>query len=144
MPNLLLSGPAGAGKTQEGKREVSQRPNAVLVDFQAIYAAILGIERDPETGRYPERLLQDDYALPLAEYTRRATITGAVERDLAVVATNSDGDRERRAFLLSRLGPGATETVIDPGIGVVTQRLSVNGQLSRQCGDAIQRWYGRL
>ena len=144
MANLLLSGPAGAGKTQEGKRQVLQRLPAILVDFQAIYAAILGIERDPETNRYPERLLQDDYALPLAEYTRRAIITGAVERDLTVIATNSDGNAARRLDLIGFLGPGATETVIDPGIGVVTQRLSVNGQLSRQCGDAIQRWYGRL
>ena len=31
-----------------------------------------------------------------------------------------DGSTERRAFLLGRLGPGATEKVIDPGINVVT------------------------
>ena len=84
MPNLLISGPAGAGKTQEGRREVSRLPNAILIDFQTLYASLLGIERNPG-GRYPERLPQDDYALPLTEYTRRATITGAVERDLTVV-----------------------------------------------------------
>ena len=41
-----------------------------------------------------------------------------------VVTTNSDGSPARRAFLLSRLGPGSVETILDPGIDVVTQRLA--------------------
>ena len=61
-----------------------------------------------------------------------------------VVTTNSDGSPERRALLLSRLGPGATETVVNPGLNIVTQRLSVDGTLSEQCRGAIQRWYGRI
>ena len=61
-----------------------------------------------------------------------------------MVTTNSDGSPERRALLLSRLGPGATERIIDPGLNIVTERLSVNGTLSDQCRGAIQRWYGRI
>ena len=73
MPTLL-SGPAGGGKSQRAREllENSQEPMA-LVDFQTIYAAILGIQRDPATGRYPEREGRHVYALALAEYleTRR-------------------------------------------------------------------------
>ena len=144
MAGLLLSGPAGDGKSQAAREEMglSIIP-AVVIDFQAIYAALLLQERN-EDGRYPERQARDSYLLPMAEYIRRSLITGAANRELFPIVTNSDGDRERRGFLLGLLGSGATEQVIDPGLEVVTQRLSVDGQLSKQCAGAIDRWYGRL
>ena len=114
-----------------------------MIDFQTIYAGLLGIERLP-SGRFPERLQSDSYALPMAEYVRRVSITGAVEQEIDPIVTNSDGSPARRAALLGFLGPGAVETVIDPGLAVVTERLSVNGLLSVQCGDAINRWFGSL
>ena len=145
MPGLLLSGPAGGGKTGAALAELLDRTDpAVIIDFQQIYAALLGIKRNPETGRFPERLDADAYALALAEFVRLSTIRAAREQEVDPIVTNSDGNRDRRGFLLGLLGPGATERVIDPGRDVVTARLSVNGQLSRQCGDAIQRWFGRL
>ena len=146
MAGTLISGPAGAGKSAEARRLLSVAAGPLVVaDFQSLYAALLLLERDAN-GRYPERNpAHAAYALPLAEYTRRAVITGAMERDIDVVVTNSDGSPERRAFLLSRLGPGAREVVIDPGRDVVTQRLSVEvSGLSAQCSDAIDRWYTRL
>ena len=73
-----------------------------------------------------------------------AVIGAAQERGVDVVTTNSDGSPERRALLLSRLGPGATEQIIDPGIDLVTERLSVEGLLDPQCNEAIQRWFGRV
>ena len=95
------------------------------------------LERDPETGRYPQRLeSQSSWLLPMVEAIRQTVITLAQERQLDVVATNSDGDAARRAFLLSRLGTGAAERVIDPGIDVVHRRLSISGRLSGQCRDA--------
>ena len=73
------------------------------------------------------------------------TIIGAAqERGVGVITTNSDGSPERRALLLSRLGPGAVERVIDPGLNIVAERLSVDGTLDPACRDAINRWYGRL
>ena len=42
------------------------------------------------------------------------------------------------------LGTGAVETVLDPGKDVVVERLKVNGVLSQQCGQAIDRWFSRL
>ena len=86
MADILLSGPAGAGKSQRAAallRELGEL--AVLVDFQAIYAALTGDVRGPD-GRYP---LRKDQLLPLVEYLRRAAIGVAVRRGITVVATNS-------------------------------------------------------
>lgn len=144
MAGLLISGPAGAGKTLYARQALADTPGpAVLAEFQTIYAGLLGIERLP-SGRYPERLARDAYALPLTEYTRRVIISAARERDIYVITTNSDGHQERRLTLLSLLGTGAVEEVIDPGLAVVRQRLAVDGVLSSQCEDAIGRWYGGL
>ena len=144
MADALLSGPAGSGKTQEARRLIdhSAAPT-VAVDFQSMYAALLLIERQPD-GRYPERLARHEYMLPLVEYVRQAAITGAALMEIDAIATNSDGSALRRDSLLRRLGAGATERVIDPGRAVVESRLAVDGALSDQCGEAINRWYGRL
>ena len=117
----------------------------VAADFQSILAALLLLERQPD-GRYPQRNpAQAPWLLPMVEAVRQTVITIAVDRDIDVVTTNSDGSPERRGFLLSRLGPGVGETIIDPGIDVVTQRLAgPGGVLSDQCNSAIRRWYGSL
>ena len=144
MAGILLSGPAGAGKSEEARRVMAESNiPAVVIDFQAIYAALLLLDRDAD-GRYPERQGRDSHLLPLAEYTRRAAISGAVDRQLFAIVTNSDGDGPRRQTLLQLLGAGGQERIIEPGREVVTQRLSTGGQLSIQCTQAIQRWYGRL
>ena len=143
MPNLLISGPAGAGKTQEARRllATSSEPR-VAADFQSILAAIMLLERQTD-GRYPQRLAsQASWLLPLVEYVRQTIISAAQERDVDVITTNSDSSPERRALLLSRLGPGATERVIDPGLAVVRDRLSDDGgELTEQCESAIGRWF---
>ena len=143
MPTLL-SGPAGAGKTQRAQELLDNAATeTVAADFQALLAALLLLDRQPN-GRYPERLESQGYALPLAEYLRRVIMTVAAERGIDVITTNSDGSPVRRKALLDALGPGAVETVIDPGIAVVRSRLAVDGVVSGQCETAIQRWYGRL
>ena len=63
-----------------------------------------------------------------------------------MIATNSDGDPKRRAFLVSQLGAGATERIVDPGIEVVSARLAdpLSGELEDECeSGAIARWYGK-
>ena len=141
MPNILLSGPAGAGKTSEARRILNQSALPVIaLDFQSLYAALLLLERLPD-GRYPERLDKHKYVLPMVQYLRQAAITGATEMELEVVYTNSQGSPPRRDDLLRRLGPGAAEVVIDPGLDVVRRRLAVDGALSDQCEEAIDRWY---
>ena len=75
MPNTLISGPAGAGKTAEARRllEASTEP-MVVADFQSILAALTLLERQPD-GRYPPRRdSQSPWLLPLTEYVRQAVI----------------------------------------------------------------------
>ena len=142
MPSILLSGPASGGKSQEAKRLLSQATEPTIqADFQSIVVALLGLERGPD-GKFP---IRPDWILPLAEYVRLSALSGAVTRQLTVVATNSDGDPARRAALLDRLGPGATERLVDPGEAVVRARLAdVDGVLDPECERAISRWYTRL
>ena len=144
MAGYLISGPAGAGKSAAAAALAAELAQPVQVHFQELYAALLGIQRDPLTGRYPERNPADAYIMPTVEYTRRAIITSAVERSLDVIATNSDGSPVRRAQLLGYLGQGAVERVIDPGRDVVAARLMdpESGVLSIQCESALSRWFG--
>ena len=144
MANTLISGPSGAGKSWLARDLLAQAQGpGAIVDFQAIYSALLMLLRGPD-GRYPERDPADAHLLALAEWTRRAMIAGAERMDIEVIMTNSDGSPQRREYLRGLLGPGAVESVLDPGRKVVVDRLSVNGVLSDQCGQAIDRWYTRL
>ena len=146
MQNVLLTGPAGANKTGEARAMLRAAAGPmVAADFQSILVALTLAERLPN-GRYPERLeSQAAWLLPLTEAIRQTVITFATERDIGLVATSSDGSPARRGYLLSRLGPSSRELVVDPGLDVVTARLSgPDGVLSDQCKSAIQRYYGRL
>ena len=143
MSSILISGPAGAAKSAIARQLLAEHNGpAVAADFQAIVAALLLLERGTD-GRYPVR---PEWVLPLAEYVRRAVVTGAINRDLAVIATNSDGSTARRRFLLEQLGPSAVERIVDPGRDVVAARLAApaTGELSPECDAAINRWYSRL
>ena len=142
MANVLISGPAGGGKSAIAREELAaQAGSAVVADFQSVVVAMLQLERLAD-GRYPVR---PPWVLPLAEYTRRAIITGATNRDIGVICTNSDGASERRKFLLAQLGPGAVERIVDPGRAAVEARLAdaITGDVSPECDAAINRWYSR-
>ena len=144
MTSILLSGPAGGNKTGVARDILADSTEpVVLIDFQQIYASLLGIQRLP-SGRFPERLESDAYALALTEYARLSMIRGAVTQEVDAIVTNSDGNQQRRAYLLSLLPPGAIERVVDPGLAVVRQRLSVDGVLSQQCQEAANRWFLRI
>ena len=143
MAGLLISGPAGAGKSAVAREALIAHPGpAVAADFQSLVVALLLLERGAN-GRYP---IRPEWVLPLAEYTRRAVITGAQNRDIFTVATNSDGSPGRRQQLLGLLGDGAREKIIDPGREVVAARLAdaATDELSDECDQAINRWYGGL
>ena len=143
MAGVLISGPAGSGKSEVARdllREATEP--TIAVDFQLASSRPCCLLERGRGGRYPSR---QDWILPVTEYVRQAIISGANSRGLRIIATTSDGSPERRKALLSRLGPGSVENVIDPGIEVVSARLSdpVTGELSGECSRAIQRWYSR-
>ena len=144
MSNLLISGPAGGGKSQAAQELLADAAKpTVIVDLQALLAALLALQRGVN-GRYPPRDGKTDAVLPLVNDIRRSAVFAARADEVDVLYTNSNGDPERRAALLALLGTGATELVIDPGQAIVTARLSdpITGQLTGQCAEAINRWYG--
>ena len=146
MPeNVLLSGPAGAGKSQAARELLRTGKADVAADYQSILAALLLLERDPETGRYPPRDRATERLIPLAQAIKTTIIAEARSRELTVVATNSNGSPAQRQRLIAELG-GALETIIDPGREVVEQRLAdpVTGQLSSGCSQAVSRYYDNL
>ena len=144
MPNnILLSGPAGSGKSQLSRDLIREATEpTVQADFQSIVVALLALVRGPD-GKFPVR---PTWVLPLAEYVRQAVITGAQAREIFTIITNSDGSAQRRNALLARLGPGSVERVVDPGFDVVRARLAdeISGELSDDCAGAISRWYSRV
>ena len=145
MPNLLISGPAGAAKSQAARELLRTGKADLAADFQSLLAALLMLERDPATGRYPPRDAAAERLLPLVAAIKRLAVNDARARELRIVETNSNGSPAQRQRLLAALG-GAPERLIDPGRTVVEQRLadSVTGQLSAQCGQAVSRWYDNL
>ena len=144
--SILLSGPAGSGKSARARELLSQATKPTIVaDFTSLFNAVRLIERQPD-GTFPVRTDRDNVYLPIAETMRREAIRQARQRGLEIVATNSDGDARRRTALVASLGEGAVEEVIDPGEQVVRARLAdaISGELSSSCEGAINRWYRRL
>ena len=142
MASILLSGPAGGAKSQHAIELIKNGSGpTIAADFQSLVVAMLQLRRGPD-GRFPVR---PEWILPLAEYTRAAMVVGAINREIDVIFTNSDGNPERRDFLLKKLGPASREVIIDPGEDIVKARLadSITGELEPECSRAISRWYSR-
>ena len=89
MPNILLSGPAGSGKSAEARAilEASTEP-MVAADFQTILADLDACSKGRRSGRFPPRRdEQASWLLPLTEYIRMTIIGAAQERGVDVVTT---------------------------------------------------------
>ena len=142
MPLEVIAGPPGGGKSQAIEQE--RLPGDVVIDFTALYVALTGVQRDPVTGRYPERI-DGDPRLPLVSALRDRAIEEAAARELDGFVTTSDSRPEsldRFARLAASTGVGAAAIrVIDPGEDVVRARLSdpVTGNLSSGCESALSR-----
>ena len=146
MPeNLLLTGPAGASKSQAARELLRNGKADLAADFTSILAGLLLLERDPETGRFPPRDQAAERLIPLVAAIKAAVVREALDRGLTVVETNSNGSPAQRQRLLAALG-GGVERILDPGRQVVEQRLAdpVTSQLSSECKKATGRYYDNL
>ena len=147
MPGILISGPAGGGKSQLARdllRDATEP--TIAADFQSVVGALLLLERGPD-GKYP---IRPSWVVPIAERVRQSVITAANERGIDLIVTNSDGAPARRELLLARIrgvrGESAAERIVDPGEATVRARLAdpITGVLSDDCEKAINRWFGRV
>ena len=146
MASILLSGPAGSGKSQRARELLANATTpTIAADFTALFNALRLVERLP-SGTFPVRTVVENVYLPVAESMRLEVIRQARRRGFDIVGTNSDGSPPRRRRLLEAMGPDAREVIVDPGREIVTARLSdtVTGSLAPECQAAIGRWYERL
>ncbi len=138
----LLQGPAGSGKSQLARDMKHAGQVDLLADVTALWAAVGVYDRGPD-GRYPVRD-DDDPALLAALYLQTTLVTYGLERGLNVAATTSRRDQVGRwQTLAASLGADFNVQTIDPGIDVVSERLTDpdTGKLSEECAKAINRWY---
>lgn len=160
----LVQGPAGGGKSAVVRDMLEAGEVQVAADVTALWVALSGVERDPETGRYPVRL--DDPALHSARVAQTAVASFALREGYDVAVTTSRPNQVERWETLVRERDGARFAVrtVDPGMDEVISRLAVEGEpgvddfeveitrrgirpvrghLSDECRKAIARWYGR-
>lgn len=112
-------------------------------DVTAIWAALNGYARDPETGLYPVRQ-PDDPTLGLAIYLQAAAVREGLRRSLRVAVTTSKRDQAPKwQAVAEETGDALTVKTIDPGREVAAARLaaSTGGTLSSACETALGRWY---
>ena len=140
----LLEGPAGSGKSQEAEAMLAAGEAVWQADLTAIWAAITGKRRDPETGRYPVRK-DDDPALGLAQYVRSVVVREALRRGLpGLVTTATPNMVAHWQAVAADEGSVFVVRTIDPGYEEAARRLAdpETGELSDECEKALRRWYG--
>ena len=136
MPIQPVVGPAGGGKSQYIRDRL--RPDDVVLDYTALWAALTGAERDPVTGLYPERI-DGDPRLALVQAVKNRALELAQKYEMDGYVTSSDSDDIERLAAIT----GLAAVIIDPGLEVVLDRLrdAETGDLSPQCDKAVRRWY---
>lgn len=154
----LVEGPAGSGKSQIVREMLAAGEIDIVSDYTEIWSALRGIERDPETGRYPIRENDDPaVASGLVSYTQSVVVRQALANGLRVVVTSGT---PRMALKWSGIATGAGAPfevrTVDPGIVTVVLRLLEFSEgrearaelwesaLDPSCYAAVQRWYEEI
>ena len=140
---ILVEGPAGGGKSQLIAAMLAAGEIDLAADVTALWAALSGAVRDPETGLYPPRS-DDDAALQVARYVQAVAVRQGLEEGYSVGVTSSQRDQaERWRELAEDSDAEFAVRTVDPGRAAVVRRLAdASGILSDQCSAAISRWYG--
>lgn len=146
MSLILLRGPAGGGKSGLAREMIGNGQAQVQGDVTALWAALTAALRDPETGRYPERL-DSDPALTLALQMQLDAARAALSEGLDVVVTTSQSapdQIEKWQEVADDAGTDLQVQTVDPGESVARARLAdeLTGRLSPACARALGRWYG--
>ena len=104
MPEaVLISGPAGAGKSQLAEQMLAENPGAVLADFQSIYVALTGVTRGID-GTFPLRIRS---LLPLTQRIKQTIISDALDDQVRMLlVTNSSRDEMVRKRILMHMFSG--------------------------------------
>ena len=159
----LVQGPAGGGKSAVVRDLQEAGEVQVAADVTALWAALSGAQRDPETGRYPVRS-DDDPALHAARVVQAAAVGFGLREGYDVAVTTSRPDQVGRwrgmaeearvPFRIRTVDPGMENVVArlmivgEPGVDdteviieEVGGRVRARGRLSGPCRKAINRWY---
>lgn len=145
---LLVEGPPGSGKSQRVAEAMEAGEVDVVSDITLLWAAVRGVRRNSE-GRYPIRR-NDDPALTqgLLSAIQSTTVSLALRRDMRVAVTSGTaGTAAKWAERALVAGAAFSVQTHDPGEEVVRARLVAafsdeDGNLTRECEQAISRWYG--
>ena len=140
----LIQGPAGGGKSAVSRDLLESGEVQVVADVTGLWSVLSGAQRDPETGRYPERR-DDDPALSTARYVQVAAVRHGLREGFDVGATTSRRDQvDRWQGIAAGEDAAFRLRTVDPGLDVVTARLAdpATGVLSEACGQALGRWFG--
>ena len=140
----LIQGPAGGGKSAVARDLLEAGEVQVVADVTGLWSVLSGAQRDPETGRYPERR-DDDPALHAARYVQVAAVRQGLRAGAGVAATTSRRDQVNRWQEIAAAEDAAFRLrTVDPGLDVVAARLAdpVTGVLSDSCSQALDRWFG--
>ena len=115
----------------------------VVADITPLWAAVRGIEREPD-GKYPIRQDSDPAIRSgLATYLRAVVVRQSLALGLRVAITSGSPRTAVKWQQVAREGDSLfSMKTIDPGEKIVRQRLAVDGVLSPQCSEAVRRWYG--
>ena len=142
MANTLtvVAGPPFGGKSRMIRERMAADPSLVLVDFTAVFAAISGEERDPETRRYPVRATGDPRLAYAAGVYTRAVEHAAFTEQRGFVTTAKRDQIDR----LKELAATRWVEIVDPGEGVVRDRMAhyYGGAVPDECENAMSGWYG--
>ena len=140
MPVGIIRGPAGSGKSQWYQE--NSEPEDLFLDVTSIWAAIRGLERDPETGLYPVRE-DDDPGLRTALYLRSTAVRFASENGIDGWATTSNSSPEAVERLRDRGAVGEVVSLDGFTEDEIEARLAdkKTKRVSRQCRRAMKRWF---
>lgn len=149
---LLVQGPAGSGKSQLVREMIEAGELDAQLDFTATWASWRAVERDPETGKYPVRKLQelpDSFGILVVSALRREG-RAMLKEGWRIAKTTAKKGQELlwQAYALAAGAEFAVRTVDVPVETAVERLAEPTGEdgrleLGPECENALSRWYGR-